>query len=79
MGERDPRIDPKPGDMLRFRDRERHVTAVTDHWYASGLGGKAVDYMDVRKSGVVGRLRCSLGAWRSWAKRPAIEVTQTEK
>ena len=68
-----------PATCFAFGIENVHVTAVTDHWYASGLGGKAVDYMDVRKSGVVGRLRCSLGAWRSWAKRPAIEVTQTEK
>lgn len=25
---RDPRIDPRPGDVLRYRDWERRVTAV---------------------------------------------------
>ena len=74
MAERDPRNDPLPGDMLRCINRERHVVGVQKHWYASGLGGKVVRYLDVRKRGSVGELRCSLYAWRKWAK--STEVVQ---
>lgn len=73
---RDPRIEPQPGDILRWMDRERHVTDVRDAWYASGRGRKAISYRDVRKAGDVGGCRCSLAAWRKWAARPATKVIQ---
>ena len=74
---RNPRTDPQPGDIVRWRDRERHVVDVRDAWYASDLGRKAVSYRDVRKRGDVGGARCSLAAWRKWASRPAASVIQT--
>ena len=73
---RDPRLNPEPGDILRFCDRERHVTDVREAWYQSGLGCKAVLYRDVRKCGDVGGLRCSLASWRKWAKRETVRVVQ---
>ena len=75
---RNPKTDPRHGDILRHCARERHVISVNDHWFASGLGGKRVTYHDVRKDGCVGARDCSLAAWKSWAKRPGVEIVQME-
>lgn len=74
---RDPRIDPAPGDILRWAERrERHVTDIRDGWYASGFD-KCVNYREVRKNGNVGGFSCSLAAWRKWAARDSTKVIQT--
>ena len=59
MADRDPRIDPRVGDIVQVRHDRRKVIAVLDD------GIKWRSPWDART--------CSLKTWRKWA-RDAVEV-----
>ena len=63
--EREPKIDPMCGDILRRDDRVRTVTGL------SAKGRVLVGYAYDRK-GKQCRTACTLAAWRKWAAKAAI-------
>ena len=67
---RDPRTDPKPGDILRWHGRERHV--VGDSWPRGDVYYREV----IHNARRIPRVHCSLRTWRRWATRPDTEIVQ---
>lgn len=61
--ERDPRIDPRPGDVLTKGDRRRVVILAHAEWswvsYGAGASGRT--------------LSCDLRSWREWARKATVE------
>ena len=70
MSERDPRISPIHGDIVRVPTgdmRERHCLGVQyNDW---------VGYFAVRKTSTV-ECHCSLRAWQIWCAHHAVEIVQ---
>ena len=77
MSERDPRVDPMPGDVLTKNGKEREV----DEVYTVKREGIARNAMKYLRVIYVGAEACSpeitLRAWRKWAAN--AEVVQAGK
>lgn len=58
---RDPRVDPRPGDVLMLDDVTRQVTGTEERF--------------VTYSGFFGTMREKRGKWRRWAKQAEVKVT----
>jgi hypothetical protein len=59
MSERDPRVDPRPGDILKFKRNLRRVTYFPDPAYVDPT---------VRWTDGIFDFHVQIGTWRSWAK-----------
>lgn len=63
---RDPRVDPKPGDVLRGEKSDRYVGKL----YSDGLIG--FTYWQRASSGSGNDCYCSLKAWLKWANNAEV-------
>lgn len=70
MSQRDPRIDPRAGDVVRAsrfkNNRERHVVArhAGDIAYSAVTATKSV------------RKTCWITTWQDWCKKHGVDVIQ---
>lgn len=61
MSERDPRKDPRPGDLLSYKGRTRNV-------YYVGLDGTV--FYDTKTTSK----ECTKSTWARWAKKDGVKV-----
>lgn len=71
MTQRDPKIDPQNGDIVRAtqfkNERERHV---------AGRRGNHVDYLAVTAKKTVQK-NCWITTWQDWCRINKVDVIQT--
>lgn len=69
--DRDPRIDPRPGDMVcstRHKDgRERHVVR---------RDGNNIYYLTVTVNKTSDRKCCWITTWQDWCRANSVEISQ---
>lgn len=70
---RDPRIDPRPGDILNHTDNLRARMVVE-------VNGNDIVYRTVGKNGLGAKRQCWISTWREWARKatPGASAASTD-
>lgn len=66
MGARDPRTDPRVGDLLRPRDH----TSTREDRLVRAVSGATISYRTFRLN------TCSLDDWRCWCRAVGAQVVE---